>query len=193
MAQEFGQIPYLTVDQNIERAAGVDPSKIAARLLLTSRTGVKPADVTLTIQSKAAPIKLTISPDGGIGDFPRTDALRKENPQVVTNQPKGSIDLNVEIGVPIPSELTFPYQLLVDGARALNRPLKGQLENPSPTKLKFLFDDPKATISAPGKGGTVTVKADAKGEAILEVDPALGKDGAKVTFSTKARWICLAK
>lgn len=199
-AQEVGKLPYKTLDEIFQKAAGVDRSKVALRVLISSKNAaVKPGDITLTIDSKSAgSTRVPVGPDGGIRDFPQTEALRKENPFILSNQPKGSLQLAADIGFPVPAEKTFPYQRLVDGVNEINATIKKQAGMLSvlvgtASKLSFQFGDPKATVTVPSKSGPTVLKADAQGNVVVTVDAALAKGDAQVVLSEKPKWIGLAK
>lgn len=199
LAQDSGSLPYATVDENIRRVVGEDAGKVAVRLFVACRkAGVKPSEITLKIDSKTAPKTLQVGADSAIYDFPITEELRKENPPVVSNQPKGMIDLSVEIGLIVPDTTTVSYQTLVKGLAQLNETTKkstGIQGAPilNATKLAIHFSSPDATVTAPGKSGSETLKADGRGVVFLPLDAALAKEGATVTFSAKPRWIAGTK
>lgn len=200
VAQEVGKLPFATIDSALQRTAGLDRSKVATRILITSKNpAVKPDAIQLTLESKAAGnVRVPIAGDGSVGDVPRTEAIRKENPFLVSNQPKGSLSLTVDVGLVVPTEKTFPYARLVTGLAELNAAIKKQggvlaVFAGKVTKLNFVFGDPNASIILPGKSGPVTLKADASGNVSVTVDPALAKDNATVTVSAKPSWIGVAK
>src|ERR1700742_1757126 len=71
-----------------------------------------PADTTLTIQSQNGPINVPVSRDGAVEDFPISTELLAENPLVVSNKPKGSLDLALQIRIPVPNQKRFRYSEL---------------------------------------------------------------------------------
>jgi hypothetical protein len=81
---------------------------------------VAPADTTLTIQSQNGPINVPISKDGAVENFPISNLLLAENPLIVSNQPKGSLDLALQIRIPVPNQKRFRYSELVGGLREAN-------------------------------------------------------------------------
>lgn len=200
-AEEFGKLPYATLDQNYERMAGLDRSKVAMRVVVTSKNpAVKPGAIKLTLESKASgTIPLKLSSDGTILDFPRNAALKKENPFLVSNQPKGSLQLTVDVGLPVPGELSFPYARLAEGLDEVNAAVKKQsgalgVFVSKAGSVNFVFGDPAATVTVPAAGGgTTTLKADAGGNVLVTIDPALAKGDGKVTCSAKPRWLGIAK
>ena len=63
-----------------------------------------PADTTLTIQSQNGPINVPVSRDGAVENFPISTELLAENPLVIANKPKGSLDLALQIRISPESE-----------------------------------------------------------------------------------------
>ena len=115
-----------------------------------------PADTTLTIQSHTGAINVPVSRDGAIENFPISTELLAENPLVVANQPKGSLDLTLQIRIPVPNQKRFSYSELVAGLREANHLVRratgilGFLA-PQTKDLTFVFapsesDRPEVTV-----------------------------------------------
>jgi hypothetical protein len=79
-----------------------------------------PADTSLTIQSQNGPITVPVSRDGAVENFPISTELLTENPLVVSNKPKGSLDLALQIRIPVPNQKRFRYSELVTGLKEAN-------------------------------------------------------------------------
>jgi hypothetical protein len=79
-----------------------------------------PADTTLTIQSQNGPINVPVSKDGAVENFPISTELLGENPLVVSNKSKGSLDLALQIRIPVPNQKSFRYSELVAGLKEAN-------------------------------------------------------------------------
>ena len=73
---------------------------------------VKAGDVTFAIQNKSGPQKLPVDPDGEIRNFPMNAEMLKENPPVVTNQPKGTLNIGGGLAATLPKGNTYSYQQL---------------------------------------------------------------------------------
>ncbi|MFG0265271.1 MAG: hypothetical protein ACF8AM_08970 [Rhodopirellula sp. JB055] len=68
---------------------------------LTTRSrfpDVKPTDIRITLQTKDGGIPISLDADGKF-TLPVTDALRKENPWIIANQPKGSLILKASVNL----------------------------------------------------------------------------------------------
>ena len=81
---------------------------------------VAPADTTLTIQSQNGPINVPVSRDGAVENFPISTELLAESPLVVSIKPKGSLDLALQIRIPVPNQKRFKYSELVGGLKEAN-------------------------------------------------------------------------
>ena len=117
---------------------------------------VAPADTTLTIQSQNGPINVPVSRDGAVENFPISTELLAENPLVVSNKPKGSLDLALQIRIPVPNQKRFKYSELVGGLKEANHLFRKALGilaifAPQTKDLTFVFassgsDRPQVTV-----------------------------------------------
>ncbi len=115
-----------------------------------------PADTTLTIQSQNGPISVPVSRDGAVENFPISTELLAENPLVVSNKPKGSLDLALQIRIPVPNQKRFRYSELVGGLKEANHLFRKALGilailAPQTKDLTFVFassgsDRPEVTV-----------------------------------------------
>ena len=143
-----------------------------------------PADTTLTIQSQNGPINVPVSRDGAVEDFPISTELLAENPLVVSNKPKGSLDLALQIRIPVPNHKRFKYSELVTGLKEANhlfRKAMGILAilAPQTKDLTFVFassgsDRPEVTVF--WNGSPETKFADDDGMLTLRVNESAKKD-----------------
>lgn len=74
---------------------------------------VKPESVAFTIAAKAGTIKVPVAADGTVV-IPVSKALCEENPDVQTNQPPGTLDLAIVVGVNAPPLQQFDYRVIMD-------------------------------------------------------------------------------
>jgi hypothetical protein len=136
-----------------------------------------PADTTLTIQSQNGPINVPVSRDGSVQNFPISAELLAENPLVVSNKPKGSLELALQIRIPVPDQKRFSYSELVAGLKEANhlfRKAMGILGilAPQTKDLAFVFastgsDRPEVTVL--WHGSPETKVADVDGMLTLRV------------------------
>lgn len=146
-ASAVSSIPYKVL--NTFRAAAMRANTVhglhytSIRVLLKStRHGVTPDQIILTIHSKQGAITLSPKRDG-ILVIPANRALEAENPNVSTNQPKGTLTLAfqpvVETPVPNHFSLSLANAMVHDYMRARSiSPLFARLYRLKPRYFKLV-------------------------------------------------------
>lgn len=200
-AAELATIPYAKLDEILQKTDAIDRKKLVVLAQVTSRNkAVKPSEITLTIKSAAGAIPVRLGPDGDLLDFPRTDALRKENPPIETNQPKGTLALSMGLGLVVPEAQTFRYARVADGIAEGNKAVKAQagmlaLVAPSLKAVVFFFPPRsagKATVEIAAAGGKQILTADAGGEVKFPLDAKLAAENPEVRVSERPARILLS-
>jgi hypothetical protein len=186
-------IPYQTIADLCQIADEVDRSKLNVRVFVSSNDkAVRPSDIRLIIQSAAkGMISVSIGTNGQLLDFPRQKELRRENPSIVANQPKGTLNLSISVGLVIPDEFTFRYNRLGDGLAEVNKAIKAQAGLMSwlaPTPKGVIFCFPKASagkarIEIMSVAGRKAYTADTNGQVKLRLGKALLKENPIVQVS----------
>lgn len=133
---------------------------------------VKPEAIALTIRASGGDIAVPVGADGRFS-LPIERGLVDENPEVATNQPAGSLELNVALDVRAQPRQAFDYALLADMAAEYDRVVANQkltwrLFAPSAKGLAIRF--PKgtdATVTVMLAGGPVKYAANDKDEVHL--------------------------
>ena len=149
---------------------------------------VPPQSVEFTIKSKSGAIRVVAGPDGVI-DIPVSRALREENPEMVSNQPEGSVGISVNIDVSVPPTASFDYRLLAElrdeYKTAVGRQnLVWRMMAPSPKGVVIKFaPDAKGSAKVKMPGTAWTVDADGAGELRLAFDDDLQKANAAIQLS----------
>jgi hypothetical protein len=82
--------------------------------------GVRPQDITLTLHRATGALQPLQHDDYGHTLLPVSDALKAENPLIVTNQPKHSLNASVVIDLVPPPSDELPYTALMLGVSQLN-------------------------------------------------------------------------
>ena len=125
-AETNAVIPYKSLDDMFQPIGEVDPTKLEIHVFVSSRNkSVHPSDISLTIQSAAkGAITVLLGTNGQILKFPHEKDLRRENPPVIANLPKGTLNLIIAIQIPLSDDLTFRYKRLGDGVAELNKSIK---------------------------------------------------------------------
>jgi Protein of unknown function (DUF2987) len=188
-------IPYGHVAEYCQFADGVDASKIAIRVSIESTNqSVKPSEIALTIRSAAkGEIPVPLAADGLLVHFPQTKELREEKPDVVSNQPKGSLRMSVTMRLPMADTPAFRYSRLEDGVTEINRAIKeraGWLSfvTPKAKGVKFYFPKPaagKAKVEISSASGTKEYVADKDGEVKFKLEKSLLSENPEVKVSEK--------
>ena len=187
-------IPYKAMDDLCQIAGSADQSKLMVQVFVASTNKtVRPADIVLTVQSASqGKIPVTVSTNGQIVDFPHRKELVAENPSIVVNQPKGT--LNLFIGYQIPLEgLRFRYARLGHATAEANKMIKSQAGMASmlaPKAQGVLFVFPKKS-SEPAKVALLTAAgrkefvADKDGRVKLKLEESLLFENPEVQLSEK--------
>ena len=189
-------IPYKDMDEFCGVAAGVDQSKLLVRTFVSSTNkAVKSADITLTIQSSKGAVPIQIGTNGQILNFPHQKELLRENPSVVVNQPKGSLNLVITIEIPLPDALVFHYAVLADAAAEINKLIKakaGMMSLLAPKAKGAIFIFPresagKAKVTITSATGQKEFIADKEGQVKLKLEKTLIAENPEVHLSEKPR------
>jgi RNA polymerase sigma factor (sigma-70 family) len=115
------KIPYTMLDDATQFISTVNQSNLEFRMTLGSKQ-ISPTNIHLMIESKVrGSIPVQLARDGQLVGLPHDDALRRENPFVVSDLPKGTLNMTMFIRLPKPRGQRFPYSRLSDGVEELNR------------------------------------------------------------------------
>jgi RNA polymerase sigma factor (sigma-70 family) len=198
---------YRQLDDAFQLIQSVDQSKFVVRIFITSRNrAVRPADIRLTIQSAVeGPLPVQLGTNGQLLDVPHDSILRRENPPLVFNQPKGSLNLSFNYYLPVPRGLVFHYNWLGDGIAEVNKAIatangmiKASYAGQIPLfKLNvqgvfFVFPRAsagKAMIDIYEQSGRKEYTAGRNGVILLKLDPALLEENPEISISEKPRYV----
>ncbi len=186
-------IPYAKLYDLFQRGSKIKAPNLRPIFVVASNNkAIKPGSITLTIQSKSGPTDIKIDPDGEIRSFPLTQELLKENPPVLTNQPKGTLLIGGGMGIILPDSLTYSYQQLNDLLAQASVEMKKQaglllsFMVPRAKGLIFEFSSPrKQTVTIAFKNGLKVLQADGDGGITLPIDKTSLTENPTVTLSEK--------
>ena len=189
-------IPYKTLDDMFQPISEVNPTKLEIHVFVSSRNkAVHPSDISLTIRSETkGMIPVTINTNGQILKFPHTKELHHENPPVISNLPKGTLNLTITMQLPPSDELTFRYSRLGDGVAEINKSIKAQagmvmsLLAPKVQGVVFLFPKAsagKAKVEIASAAGKREYTADKDGVIKLKLEKPLLAENPEVEVSQK--------
>ncbi len=108
-AEPAAATPYAVLYGAFAAARGVEehPRLRAVQRIESKLPGVRAQDIAVVIHDRAGPTRLNIAADGSVA-FPLRDDLLAENPQVTSNQPRGSLTLSVTLALRMPRATRLP-------------------------------------------------------------------------------------
>jgi hypothetical protein len=191
---EKAVIPYDKLDKFWQLSSSVNPSNLVLRGRFNSKNeAIRTADIQLTIRSKTrGDIPVELNAAGELKAFPHTEELAKENPPIISNQPKGTLNMTIMWSMPSPEGLSFPYSKLRNGVAEFNKLIKAQagmfsVLAPKSKTVWIFFPNTsagKAKVEVITTKGTKEFKADAEGRVNVDLDSKV-PDNAEVRLSEK--------
>jgi hypothetical protein len=200
LAAETATIPYAKLDEMWRKIDQINSQKLSVSAQVASKNkDIKPSAITMTIKSATGDLPIRIGPEGDLLEFPQNEALRKENPPIETNQPKGSLVLTLNLGLPVPATTAFPYDRFVEGLAEGNRVAKahaGELAAVAPNLKVVIFVFPKssagtATVEIGARAGKKLLTADASSQVKILIDQKLSAENPEVKLSERPTRILL--
>lgn len=196
-------IPYKAMDVACQFTEGIDQAKLVVHTVVESnKKSVRPGDIHLTIQSAVkGPIPLKLGNKGQILNFPHDEALRRENPNIVSDQPKGTLGIGTWFYVPMPKELTFSYSVLANAVAEANKGeeaarVDGLAQAHSSARrierVCLVFPQSsagKARLQIESASGWKEYTADKWGKIILKIEDSLTAENPKIILSEKTSWV----
>src|SRR5262249_33537818 len=121
-------LSYRKLDDFFQMANGVNRSNLWLDMLVHSTNHtVHATNIVLTIRSAAqGNLPLAHDAHGRILDFPESKQLLREDPPIISNQPKGSLSLIITFQIPMTNWPAFRYACLGNGAAEMNKLIKAQ-------------------------------------------------------------------
>jgi hypothetical protein len=193
-------VPYKALDDMFQPIGEVDPNKLEIHVFVASRNkAVHPSDINLTIQSATkGMIPVVVATNGQIFKFPHEKELRRENPPVISNLPKGTLNLTITMQLAPSDDLAFRYNRLGDGVAEINKSIKAQagmvmsLFAPKVQGVVFLCPKAsagKARVEIAAAAGRREYTADKNGQIKLKLDKTLLVENPEVKVSEKPEHI----
>ena len=159
--------------------------------------GVNPKDINLFIDSKSGRILLSLGVDGSF-HLPVSDSLIKENPQIISNQPKGSMSLDgyIERNLSVPENRILHYRELMQPLR-LAAEMKAAIvttnETPSVETLEALVirvqDHGRSNVFIQSKSGVIEITGGEYGIYQIPFEAELMKEDPDVVLPGRVAWI----
>jgi hypothetical protein len=139
---DFAILPYAVVYKMAQVAETEGISTNGKGLIIrfkSSLPGVRSKDISLFIDSKTGRVPLSLDVDGSCR-LPVSDSLIKENPPIISNQPKGSMSLGGYINrrFAVPESRILPYRELMQPLRLATEAGTGIGRPPEVRSVEFL-------------------------------------------------------
>jgi hypothetical protein len=181
--------PYITLFTVLAPAQQINSfDRLRAVQRIDSKTpGVVPSQIRIVVKAKRGDIAVPVAADGHI-DFPLDEALKTENPEVQTNQPKGSLSLTVTMELKLPAGLHIAWADLHAALDQAHAVLAAQahtegLSVPGIIGAEFRFGrGTDARVTVTGKSERL-LAADAQGRVIVMLDEAAAKEQPNLEFT----------
>lgn len=165
----------------------LDHIKEEARIS-SNRPGVKPSDIRLAATlASGQVVEIPIDAEGQL-TLPSSPELEKEDPLFVSNQPKGSLGLNIKFDIKTPTTTTSRYADLMLGATQFNEAIRRQgfmasMFGPKTKGLLIAFDSGEHSLTIHTRKGAQVLKSVSLAEAQKHLkDLKLTDDSGKSTF-----------
>jgi len=201
------KIPYKMLEDGRLFEQSINPTNLVFHVLVgSSLKGVRPQDIHLSIQStNKGNIPIQLGEKGKLLDFPCDDNLRRENPFVVSDQPKGTLKLGYWVYVPRPEGISFRYAVLVNAVDEANKAAVranemaekdfGQSASMFPgtvNAVALVFPKAgagKANVTIATKEGAKNYVADSHGRITLKINPRFQAENPELICSERPDWI----
>lgn len=173
--------------QRLDALKDLDHLKEDARIT-SNRPGVKPSDIKLAATlASGRVVGIPIDADGRF-TLPSSPELEKQDPLFVSNQPKGSLGLNIKFDIKTPATTADRYRDLMLGATQFNEAIKRQgfvasLLGPKAKGLIIVFDSGDHSLIIHANHGDQVLKSNSLTDARKYLkDLTLTDDSGKATF-----------
>ncbi|HEV2676000.1 MAG TPA: DUF2987 domain-containing protein [Aliidongia sp.] len=194
-ADEFASLPYRTLVDGITTFLNV-PQDQRDRLALIQSLhpdggNLVARPLTMTVRAKAGPIDVQVGDDNSFA-LPLSDQLKDENPTVVTNQPKGTLSLQVGVRILLPQTTHYAYREFAEGisqANAMTKRFAGMMWLFSKTadSLILRFHRPeRQMLRIAAADGALTLIADESGTIFVRLDKKLVEENPMMELSEPA-------
>lgn len=195
-ADDFATLPYRTMVANVTTFLNVavgERNRLALIQSLQPDGGNLVArPLTITVLSKTGKIPVPVGVDNSFA-IPITDELRDENPTVITNQPKGSLSLQIGVRILLPQTTRYAYSefwLGLQQANAMTKRFAGMMRwlfAESADSLVLRFAQPeRQMLRIAAADGPLTLIADDSGTIFVRIDKKLVEENPMMELSEPA-------
>ena len=195
-ADNFATLPYRTLVENPTTFLNVAPGERDRLALVQSLRpdggNLVARPLTITILSKTGRIQVPVGADNSFA-IPISDELRDENPTVTTNQPKGSLSLQVGVRILLPQTTHYAYSefwLGIQQANAMTKRFAGMVRwlfSEAADSLVLRFSRPeRQMLRIAAADGALTLIADDSGTIFVRIDKKLVEENPMMELSEPA-------
>jgi len=195
-ADEVATLPYKALIANaltfLNVAVGERDRLALIQSLRPDNGNLVVRPLVITILSKNGRIDVPVGADNSFA-IPITDELRDENPTVFTNQPKGSLSLQVGVRVLLPQATRYSYSefwLGIEQANRMTKRFAGMMRwlfAEAADSLVLRFSRPeRQMLRIAAEDGPLTLIADDSGTIFIRIDKKLVDQNPMMELSEPA-------
>jgi hypothetical protein len=192
-ADDFATLPYRSMIANaltfLNVAVGERDRLALVQSMHPDGGNLVIRPLTITILSKNGKIDVPVGADNSFA-IPINDDLRDENPTVITNQPKGSLSLQVGVRVLLPHATRFAYSefwLGIQQANTMTKRFAGMMRwlfAESADSLILRFGRPeRQMLRIAASDGALTLIADDSATIFVRIDKKLVEQNPMMELS----------
>ncbi len=149
------------------------PSLRAVQRIESRLAEVQPTDIRIWIDAASGRIEIPVDTQGR-ASFPLTEQLLEENPSVRSNQPQGSLQLQLSLEVQLPAAEGIAYaevwQSIIEAQDALAK-LGPDYAGSEVVGIEYRFNDGPMEVTLTGREIELSLLADTQGRVLLRRDP----------------------
>ncbi len=170
-----GAVPYAALHQRFAPTQVLQqyPSLRAVQRIESRLADVQPTDIRIWIDAAAGRIEVPVDAQGR-ASFPLTEQLLAENPSVRSNQPQGSLQLQLSLEVQLPAASGIAYaevwQSIIEAQDALTQ-LGPDYADSEVVGIEYRFSDGPMQVTLSGREIELSLLADNQGRVLLRRDP----------------------
>ena len=195
-ADEFATLPYKAMIANaltfLNVAVGERDRLALVQSLHPDGGNLVIRPLVITILSKNGRIDVPVAADNSFA-IPINEDLRDENPTVLTNQPKGSLSLQVGVRILLPQTTRYAYSefwLGIEQANHMTRRFAGMMRwlfADTADSLILRFSRPeRQMLRIAAEDGPLTLIADDSGTIFVRIDKKLVEQNPMMELSEPA-------
>ncbi len=189
LAEEPGKVPYAAIYRVLQPGLVMNdyPRLRAVQRVESRLPEVAPTQIQIWIASAQGRLEIAVD-SRGRARFPLTDALLAENPPVYSNQPRGSLNIQVSLEARLPSKDDFPYQQVweaIEQAQSALDRLGGDYDGAQVQGIEYRFQRSGGELLISTADYEQALYADASGRLVLRADQRWLRDRARVQVRGK--------